>query len=75
MEMFFTNNVLYVNVMERVSFSLINKLKARLYNVIDNYGFLDIEINILNDEHFDKSLIDEFLMDYNAKYSGRVIIR
>ena len=75
MEMFFTNNVLYINVMERVNFSLISKLKVRLYNIIDSYGFLQIEINILNDEHYDKSLIEEFLMDYNAKYSGRVIIR
>ncbi len=75
MEMIFTNNTLYVNIEDRINFSLINKLQHKLYRIIDNYNINNIEINILNDYHYDKSLINEFIEDYKNKYSGHLIIK
>ncbi len=75
MEMFYTNNTLYINIEERINFTLIKSLQRRLYHIIDSYHINDIEITILNDTHYDKSLIDELVNDYKIKYSGKLIVK
>ena len=75
MEMYYTNNKLYINIEERINFSLINELKRKLYKIINSYQIQNIELNILNNERYDLSLIDELLNDYNSKYSGTFIVK
>ena len=75
MKMIYTNNTLYVNIEERINFSMIKKLKSRLFHLIDSYAISNIELNILNNEHYDMSLIIELIDDYNRKYSGKLIIK
>ena len=75
MKMIYTNNTLYVNIEERINFSMIKKLKSRLFNIIDSYAISNIELNILNNERYDTSLITELLDEYNRKYSGKLIIK
>lgn len=75
MKMIYTNETLYVNIEERINFSMIKKLKSRLFNIIDSYSISNIELNILNNEHYDMSLITELLDEYNRKYNGKLIIK
>ncbi len=75
MEMIYTNNTLYVNIADRINFSLINNLQKKLYRIIDSYHINNIEINILNDVHYDKTLINDLIDDYKVKYSGKIIVK
>ena len=74
MEMTYTNNILYINIEERINFSLIKKLKYRLFYLIDSYGIEEIILNI-NDNHYDTSLIAELINEYNMKYNGKLTVK
>lgn len=72
--MTYTNNILYINIEERINFSLIKKLKYRLFYLIDSYGIEEIILNI-NDNHYDTSLIMELINEYNMKYNGKLTVK
>lgn len=74
MEMTYTNNILYINIEDRINFSLIKKLKHRLFYLIDSYSIQEIILNI-NDEHYDTSLILELIDEYNMKYNGKLTVK
>lgn len=75
MEMFFSKNTLYINIEDRINFTLINKLQTKLYRIIDSYQINNIEINILNESYYDKSLITDLIQDYKIKYNGNIIVK
>ncbi len=75
MELFYKDNTLYVNIEDRINFTLISKLQKKLYRIIDTYHINNIEINILNDSHYDKTLISDLVNDYRYKYSGKLIVK
>lgn len=74
MEMTYTNNILYINIEDRINFSLIKKLKYRLFYLIDSYAIDEIILNI-HDEHYDTSLICELINEYNMKYNGKLTVK
>ena len=75
MELYYTNNTLYINIEDRINFTLISKLQKKLYRIIESYHINNIEINILNDSHYDKTLIQDLINDYRFKYSGKLIVK
>ena len=75
MEMFYTNDTLYVNIDDRVDFTLIKRLRNKIYRIIDTYHISNIEIKILNDSHYDFTLIDDLINDYRTKYNGRIVVK
>ena len=75
MELFYKDNTLYINIEDRINFTLISKLQKKLYRIIDTYHINNIEINILNDSHYDKTLISDLVNDYRYKYSGKLIVK
>lgn len=75
MEMFYTNNTLYINIEERINFTLIKNLQRKMYRIIDEYHIFNIQINITNDTHYDTSLISDLINDYKAKYNGKLIVK
>lgn len=75
MEIYYTQNKLYINIEERVNFSLIYKLQRKLYRILDEYKIANVVINILSNEHYDMSLIDDLISDYRSKYNGNIIVR
>lgn len=75
MELYYRNNTLYVNIEERINFTLISKLQKKLYRIIDTYHISNVEITILNDSHYDKTLINDLINDYRFKYSGKLIVK
>lgn len=75
MEMIYTNSTLYINIEDRINFTLIKNLQRRLYRILDSYHIKAVEINILNDTHYDKTLLNDLVNDYKAKYSGKLIVK
>lgn len=75
MELYYTNNTLYINIDERINFTLISKLQKRLYRIIDTYHISNIEISICNDSHYDKTLIQDLINDYKYRYNGKLIVK
>ena len=75
MEMVYINDTLYVNIDDRVDFTLIKRLRNKIYRIIDTYHISNIEIRILNDSHYDFTLIDDLINDYRTKYNGRIVVK
>lgn len=75
MEMIYTNSTLYINIEDRINFTLIKNLQRRLYRILDAYHISKVEISIINDTHYDMSLINDFVNDYKAKYNGKLIVK
>ena len=75
MEMIYTNNKLYINIADRINFSLIKKVKYRLFHIIDTYSINEIILSINCNEHYDSSLIYELINEYNRKYDGKLIVK
>ncbi len=75
MEMVYINDTLYVNIDDRVDFTLIKRLRNKIYRIIDTYHISNIEIKILNDSHYDFTLIDDLINDYRTKYNGRIVVK
>ena len=75
MELIFSNNTLYINIEERINFTLISKLQKKLYRIIDTYHISNIEISILNDSHYDRTIIQDLINDYRYKYNGKLIVK
>ena len=73
--MTYINNKLYIEIEDRINFSLIKKLKYRLFHLVDSYAINDIELNIISNEHYDTSLLYELLNEYNRKYDGKLIVK
>ena len=74
MELYYTNNTLYINIEERINFTIISKLQKKLYRILDTYHINNIEISILNDTYYDKTLIQDLINDYRYKYNGNLIV-
>ena len=75
MELYYTNNTLYINIDERINFTLISKLQKKLYRIIDTYHITNIEITILDNSHYDKTLIQDLINDYRYRYNGKLIVK
>lgn len=75
MEMIYTNNTLYINIEDRINFTLIKNLQRKLYRIIDSYHINNIEISIGNNTHFDKTLLQDLINDYKSKYNGKLIVK
>ena len=75
MEMIYTDNTLYINIEDRINFTLVKNLQRRMYRIIDSYHINNIQINILNDTYYDMSLLQDLINDYKSKYSGKLIVK
>lgn len=73
--MIYTNNTLYINIEDRINFTLINRLQKKLYRILDSYHINNICITILNDTYYDTSLIKDLIADYKNKYNGHMIVK
>lgn len=75
MEIYYSDNKLYVQITDQIDFSLINRLKKKLYHILDLYMISNIELTISNNDKYDITLIDDLLKDYNNRYKGIIIVK
>ena len=75
MELIYNDDTLYINIEEEISFVLVKRLKSSINTIISAYHIPNIEINIINDVHYDKILLNDLLDEIHSKYHTRFKIR
>jgi len=68
MDIIYNNKVLYVNINDEINFNLIKTLHNRINAIISTYHIANVEINILNNTHYDKILLYDVIEDIHNKY-------
>lgn len=74
MEIYYSKETLYIELNDSISFTLISKLKRKMYHILDIYKIYNIELKII-DNNYDKSLIEELIKEYKNKYNGTIIVK
>ncbi len=74
MEIYYSKETLYIELNDSISFTLISKLKKKMYHILDIYKIYNIELKII-DNNYDKSLIEELIKEYKNKYNGTIIVK
>ncbi len=73
-EIKFSCNTLYINVEGKVNSESIQKLKKKLYYLIEEYNIYDIVIDTKRCLNIDKDLFNSFFDDYDISYGGNLIV-
>lgn len=71
MDIFYSDNTLFVNVYENINKNNISSLKTRVFKIARDY---DIENIVLNTNGYRKSnyLLKEFINDYESNFNGHI---
>ena len=72
MDIFYTNNTLYVNMNKEIDIDLIGNLKSRVFGILDDYDIDNIVLSVISRNN---PLIDEFINEYHRKYNGKIIVK
>ena len=74
MNIYYTNNTLFVNLKDDVNDLSVSKLKSKVFNILDDYDIENIVLNIISNNKNDL-LIDNFIREYNQRYHGNILIK
>ena len=74
MNIFYSNNTLFVNFNDSINELSVLKLKNRVFNILNDYDIENIVLNIIGDNK-DNILIDEFIREYHKKYHGNITLK
>ncbi len=71
MDIFYSDDTLFVNVYENINEDNISSLKTRVFKIARDY---DIENIVLNTNGYRKSnyLLKEFINDYESNFNGHI---
>lgn len=75
MDIFYTDNTLYVNMENVTSSSEVARMKRRVFKILDDYSIDNIVLNIITDDKISSDLLDSFILEYNQKYNGKIIMK
>lgn len=75
MDIFYTDNTLYVNFENIASSNEILKMKKRVFKILEDYSIDNIVLNIITDDRISSDLLDSFIEEYNHKYTGKIIMK
>jgi len=75
MEIYYTDNELYVEVTDVVNSKFVRKLKNRLDAILGSYSMNRVNIIIDNNERYDFSLIEELINDMDNKYHCVFVVK
>ena len=74
MNIYYMNNTLYVNLNDYIDDICVDKLKSRVFGILDDYDIENIVLNIIANNK-DNYLIDDFIKEYHRKYNGNLLIK
>lgn len=74
MNIYYTDNTLYVNLNDYIDDMNLNILKSRVFNILDDYDIENIVLNIITNNK-NNYLIDDFIKEYRKKYNGNILIK
>ena len=74
LKMVYQDNTLYITMSGVYSNRGINKLKQKMYDIVDRYGINDIVIDKKGITHINGSSFYDMLDEYDDKYGGNIIV-
>lgn len=74
MNIFYTEGTLYVNLEDQINDLTLNKLKKRVFGILDDYNIDNIVLNVIT-ANANNFLLDDFIQEYHHKYNGHLIVR
>ena len=74
MNIYYTDNTLFINLNEYIDDISVNKLKSKVFGILDDYDIENIVLNIISDNK-NNYLIDDFIREYHKKYNGNLLIK
>ncbi len=75
MNIFYTNDTLYINIEEAIDINTIDKLKKRLFRILEDYGINQVELNVANSTIYDPTIFDNLLTESSQKYQAKIKIK
>ena len=73
MNIYYTNNTLYINIDEYLTENGVDKMKKRVFGILNDYDIENIVLNVISNNN--TILIDEFINEYHKKYNGNLIVK
>lgn len=74
LNIFYNDNTLYVNLEECLDDYVLNKLKKRVFNILEDYDIENIVLNIVTSNK-NNYLLDDFIREYKKKFRGNLIVK
>lgn len=74
LNIFYNDNTLYVNLDEYLDDYVLNKLKKRVFNILEDYDIENIVLNIVTNNK-NNYLLDDFIREYKKKFRGNLIVK
>ena len=75
MEIYYSNNELYVEVNDRLNTSLINRLERKLSIILNTYNVEKINISIQSSDIINYNYLDRVVDELNKKYNCIFIVK
>ena len=75
MNIFYTNDTLYINIEEAIDINTIDKLKKRLFRILEDYGINQVELHVANSTIYDPTIFDNLLTESSQKYQAKIKIK
>ncbi len=72
MDIFYTNETLYVNMIEAVDNLNFTRMKKKVYKILEDYKIQNIELKFINDNNINKEIVDSFIEESKCKYHAKV---
>lgn len=71
-EIEFSKNILYVKIRGNANHKNLIELKRKLYYILNEYGIMDIMIDVKEVVSLDKITFYDILDDYDIKFGGNL---
>ncbi len=75
MDIYYTNETLYINIDELIDEVSIMKLRKRLFRILDDYGINNIELSLLGYDSTARALVLDLLKESNQKYHTNIKLK
>ena len=73
MNIYYTENTLYINMNEEINMDNIDKLRKRVFGILDDYDINNIVLSVITNKN--NILLDEFIEEYHRKYNGNITLK
>lgn len=74
MNIFYTNNTLFINLNDLIDDNNYDILRKRVFGILDDYDIENIVLNIISNDK-NNYLIDDFINEYHKKYNGKLLVK
>ena len=70
----YTNETLYVNLLEHIDLDSLAILKKRIFRIINDYDIDNIIINVIGGDK-KNPLLKELVSEYYNRYTGKLVVK